>query len=1224
MKKVISLILAAALMLGLSAPAFAATPKAGDLLSGNDKVAYDYLVERIDELIQGKTSSTSYRIPLSTFGITNFSFSANDLNLSAVSSGAITDAEKSAVNRLITPDVNWAKVLVSLHADYPEKIYWSGMKGSRCSIPYKYQKTPNANNSGCSIELSPPDGCNDIELILNLYVSRDYSSNANSHETTEVSMDKLTSKTVKDAMKRAEDVVLNERGKSTYEKVLAFGDYICKNVTYDTPYAKSLSSATYGNPSQIINVFDGNTQTNVVCEGYAKAFKYLCELAEIPCYYIEGTSDGTGHAWLLVEMDDGKKYHVDITNCDLDAHDTWNQRLFLKGANVSNNQYTVSYSDFYVGSVHYQSDSIKYVYGAANSPRLWGDQLPTLSTTDYVPAKITFLTEHGDTPDPVIVNYNTEAGELLPVLTANGFNFLGWFNGDTQYTAETVITGPVTLTAKWQIDPTAPTYAVTIDSNMVNGTVTADKPKTVAGDTVTLTVTPNTGYQLKSLSADPSTVEISDGKFTMPAGNVTVSAEFELINYNITYNLDGGTNAAANPASYTVESEDITLAAPTRQGFTFLGWSGDIGLSAEGETPVDPDTGEGTSTATVSMATNVVIPKGSTGDKTFTANWEQLPPNTYAVTFETARGTAPAAQSVPSGKTATEPAAPSAEGYTFDGWLKGDAPFDFRSPITENTVLTAKWTPVTYTIGYELDGGTNAVENPNAYTIESPDFTLAAPTKQGYEFLGWKDIGLSADGETAVDPVTGVGTSTVTAEWNLQTVIKKGSTGNRKFQAGWKQKTSGTPETKPSAEQPAQTPSLTLDRSRMDLYTGDSGQLSAAVTPSATVLWSSSNTRVISVDSTGAWYARSPGSAIITAAANGKSAACYVAVSDYVNTGGYVPPAQTTNRNQSADTSSRTQVTDNADGTRSTITNAPNGTTSIVKTNRSGQVVSQSLICNAARALTSNVLTLPAEVAPAVSAESAAEIQIILPQAAQTSVRVPLTFVTPGTVAVIEGAPGPNEIVRDSHIEGDCLVFTLRDSAVVRVMENTRYFSDVSPSNWFADAVNWASSHGVMSGVSEKRFDPRGTMNRAMMTQILYNYAGATSKRVGTAFSDVNASNWYAGSVTWAVDNGIAHLPYANRFGAMDQLTREDMATMLYNFAKMMGYNTYASGNLAAFADGADVSGWARDAMSWAVGTGLLNGTQNGSRAVLLDPQGTATRAQLASLMQRFCIMFGN
>ncbi|MBR2788027.1 MAG: InlB B-repeat-containing protein, partial [Erysipelotrichaceae bacterium] len=312
--------------------------------------------------------------------------------------------------------------------------------------------------------------------------------------------------------------------------------------------------------------------------------------------------------------------------------------------------------------------------------------------------------------------------------------------------------------------------------------------------------------------------------------DATYKAEYssEPIIFEINYVLNGGTNAEGNPEKYTVESEDITLADPTRNNYVFLGWT-------DGDEITEP-------------TKNITIPNGSTGDRTFTANWKgekrivtfdpqdgnnlefstkdvyygdeygKLPSvekegytfagwytkkgnvgtkvtsdrivkltgdktfyahwtaNTYEVTFDKNGGDTVSENSmeVTYDSTYDKLAEATREGYTLAGWfteaeggtqvLPGDT-----VKITKNQTLYAHWTAVDYNINYELNGGTNAGGNPSTYTIESPDITLADPSKENYDFLGW------TDGDKIVEPTKNV-------------IIPTHSTGDRTYTANWKGK----------------------------------------------------------------------------------------------------------------------------------------------------------------------------------------------------------------------------------------------------------------------------------------------------------------------------------------------------------------------------------------------------------------------------------------------------
>ena len=175
-------------------------------------------------------------------------------------------------------------------------------------------------------------------------------------------------------------------------------------------------------------------------------------------------------------------------------------------------------------------------------------------------------------------------------------------------------------------------------------------------------------------------------------------------------------------------------------------------------------------------------------------------------------------------------------------------------------------------------------------------------------------------------------------------------------------------------------------------------------------------------------------------------------------------------------------------------------------------------------------------------------------------------------------------------------------------------FTDVADDAWYKEAVDYVYANGLMSGTSATTFAPSTQLSRAMMVQILYNLEEQPVVTESAAFTDVAAGAWYAGAVNWAAGEGIVSGYGNDRFGPDDLITREQMANMLYYYAQYKGYDVSASGELSSFTDGASTSGWAAEAVQWAVGSGLLSGKGGG----VLDPRGTATRAEAASIFMRF------
>ena len=183
-------------------------------------------------------------------------------------------------------------------------------------------------------------------------------------------------------------------------------------------------------------------------------------------------------------------------------------------------------------------------------------------------------------------------------------------------------------------------------------------------------------------------------------------------------------------------------------------------------------------------------------------------------------------------------------------------------------------------------------------------------------------------------------------------------------------------------------------------------------------------------------------------------------------------------------------------------------------------------------------------------------------------------------------------------------------------MEETPAFQDVKTSDWFYNAVQYVAGEGLMSGVSASSFGPSVNLSRAMLAQMLYAMEGKPAVSGASGFSDVPTGEWFASAVNWAAAQGVVAGTGGSQYSPNSPLTREQMAQILYSYAKYKGYDTTQGGMaVREFADSDKISGWAAEAVSWAVSEGLLSGS-DGNR---LNPTGTATRAQVAQVLMNFC-----
>ena len=314
--------------------------------------------------------------------------------------------------------------------------------------------------------------------------------------------------------------------------------------------------------------------------------------------------------------------------------------------------------------------------------------------------------------------------------------------------AITVTSGGMSKTYTIEITREKPTgFKVTLNGN--KGSAGTNLTSYVPGSEVELpTDWTRTGYTFSGWYEDEGC--IGTAVTVIPAdatGNKEYWAKWTPISYSISYDLEGGT-ATGNPTSYTIESSAITLNNPTKEGYTFTGWSG--------------------TDLTGSNNKSVTIAAGSTGDREYKAHWNVAD---YTVTLNGNGGQGGTSLiSYVHGTGAILPTNWTKTGYTFAGWYEkadctGTAVTEISATDTGDKTFWAKWTQIGYTISYNLDGGT-VTGNPTEYTIESSPITLINPTKTGYSFGGWSGTDLTGSN-------------------NMSVTIAAGSTGDREYTAHW-------------------------------------------------------------------------------------------------------------------------------------------------------------------------------------------------------------------------------------------------------------------------------------------------------------------------------------------------------------------------------------------------------------------------------------------------------
>ena len=365
----------------------------------------------------------------------------------------------------------------------------------------------------------------------------------------------------------------------------------------------------------------------------------------------------------------------------------------------------------------------------------------TLTLTADKLYTVTMDTAGGDPIRPIQYTVESEAFQL-PTPVRTGYIFLGW-TGEGITEAQEIIeipqgsTGDRTYTANWQVIE----YTITLLD--MDGAGTSEALVYTVEQPVTLPTPTREGYAflgwtVNSDMAPQLTVVLPQGSI----GNRTYTANWELTGYTITMDLNGGSGETA--LLYTVIDDEFALPTPTRNGYEFVGW-----------------TGEGITTP----QRIVKIPKGSTGDKAYTANWKVIE---YTITLDTNGGpnVSPIKYTVEDSFTLPYPLRP---GYEFAGWtLDGSGMLPATTLIiyygtTGDLHYKAEWRLAEYTITLDLNGGSG--QEKVIYTITDEDFELPTPTRNGYEFVGWT-------GERITTPQTSV-------------KIPRGSTGNKAYTANW-------------------------------------------------------------------------------------------------------------------------------------------------------------------------------------------------------------------------------------------------------------------------------------------------------------------------------------------------------------------------------------------------------------------------------------------------------
>ena len=301
----------------------------------------------------------------------------------------------------------------------------------------------------------------------------------------------------------------------------------------------------------------------------------------------------------------------------------------------------------------------------------------------------------------------------------------------------------------------------------------------------------------------------------------------------------------------------------------------------------------------------------------------------------------------------------------------------------------------------------------------------------------------------------------------------------------------------------------------------------------------------------------------------------------------------------------KTETVTNTDGSAQTTVTNKDGSSSVTTVSQSGQVEAEvtlpaAVVNEAAQSGEAVALPMPA-VPVTADQQSAATVTVNLPAGATARVLVPVEDATAGTVALLVNEDGTEEIIKSSVTTENGVAVTLSDGDTVKIVDNSKDFADVADDHWGTDFIDFVTSRELFGGTAEDQFSPEEDMTRAMVWTVLANYDGQKTTAGAT---------WYEQRQQWAMEAGLTDGSDPN-----GSVTREQLVQTLMNYAALKGVDVSERGDVSAFADGYTTSGWAENAISWAVGVGLLNGRGGG----MLEPTGTATRAEVATMLAFFC-----
>ncbi len=586
---------------------------------------------------------------------------------------------------------------------------------------------------------------------------------------------------------------------------------------------------------------------------------------------------------------------------------------------------------------------------------------------------------------------------------------------------------------------------------------------------------------------------------------------------------------------------------------------------------------------------------------------------------------------------------PSKTGYTFAGWYEntefsGNPVADVPTDSTGELTFYAKWTANTYTVTLVTNDGTINSGYVTEYTYGVGETLPTDVTRGGYAFAGWYEQSDFSGSKVTEITATDTGNKTYYAKWlstdtGVASVSVDGVAGN----ISGNQITVTLP---PNSALPDGTDDITItpaakaDYSNLTIstdtesvtytftVTAEDGQTTANYTVTVTVAADPAAGNKADVDAAKT-AVESHTWTVPQATANTQEA-----VKAWIE--GQLAGLTAISQNDVSYSVTMTSFTA-ADRGTSADRDGTNGSFAFTVVLSKGTATGDAFTSTYAEAtatVTGGTIT-----ATAYTGGGPTTYAVTTPDVENGTVRVSPSRASRGTTVTITVTPDEGYELesltvldsRDNEIsltdKGDGkYTFTMPagrvtvEASFAKIAPEPLPFGDVDDGDWFADAVRFVYANGMMNGVSETDFAPHAATSRSMIVTILYRMEGEPVVDYAMDFTDVASDAYYTEAVRWAASKGIVGGYGNGLFGANDDVTREQLAAILYRYAAYQGYDVSQRADLSGFGDASSISGYAQEALSWAHAQGLVLGFEDGS----LRPQGTASRAQIAAVLMRF------